>query len=163
MLLAIRSLGAGGCTTQSVPVKWCKCGHARNRRGGHSARPRITKLHPRPPKGGGACSVTVTVIVAVAVAVTSGSRLSACSAPSRCGLACPRGPRLGACCLHAYMAVVCVQQRWHTAARVRKGKISREPVRYGTVVAAQSLPRVMLISLPGSAPTATVPRLVAGG
>lgn len=76
----------------------------------------------------------------------------------------PWGPetwRVLLACLHD--GSVRAAQRWHTAARVRKGKISREPVWYGTVVAVQSVPRVMLISLPGSAPTATVPRLVAGG
>lgn len=39
-----------GCTAQSVPGKWCQCGHVRSRRGGHSARPRITKLHPSAPE-----------------------------------------------------------------------------------------------------------------
>lgn len=104
----------------------------------------------------------MTVTVIVAVAVTGGSPLPAClSCPVKVWPGLPGGPRLGACCLHG--GSVRAALRWHTAARVRKGKISREPVWYGTVGAVQSVPRVMLISLPGSAPTATVPRLVGGG
>lgn len=128
---------------------------------------------PRPPNGGGACSVTVTVIVARGRGRGCGRWAHLClpaclpAMPWQVWPGLPGGPRLGACCLHACMAAVyctCSAEVAHCSAGAeRQGKISREPVWYGTVVAVQSVPRVMLISLPGSTPTATVPRLVGGG
>lgn len=137
-----------GYTARSIPGKWCQCGHVRSSRGGHSARPRITKLHPRPPKGGGACSVTVTVIVALALAGGSPFPCQpalpclAMPCPDRCGLACLEARDLAraACmlaCLHGGTEVECVQRRGNT-------------LRRGCGKARQDLSRARVVSYRGS-------------